>query len=279
MIAIAGGTGRVGSRVVAALLASGERVRVLTRAPSTARFGDRVELARVDYDDPATLRDAFAGSAAAFIGLGTSPRQARDEIALIDAATSAGTRHIVELSVAGAQEGIANPVLECHSQIDAHLKGQPVEWTILRPATYANAILANAADLARANAFGGHAGAGRASLIDTRDVAAVAAKVLRQGPQVHAGRIYELTGPAAVSMHDVASRIGAPYEHRTRDEQRERLEELGLPPLRVEVLLGLDDLFRDEIYASATLTVQAITGRPATAFEDAAGAIPALAAG
>jgi NAD(P)H dehydrogenase (quinone) len=73
-----------------------------------------------------------------------------------------------------------------------------------------------------------------------------------------------------VTTHDVANVLGsgAHYVDRTREKQRAVLEALGMPPLRVDVLVGLDDLFRDEIYATPTPTVQALTGRPARSVGD-----------
>ncbi|MEN3283299.1 MAG: hypothetical protein V7607_4439 [Solirubrobacteraceae bacterium] len=270
MITIAGGTGRVGRNVTSALTEARAQVRVLTRDPDAAhdKLGTTagVELVAVDFDDPRTLVAAFAGAGSAFLSLGTSARQVRDEIALIDAAVAAGVGFLVNLSVGGAQREIANDVLDWHSEIDAHLEAQEVDWTLVRPATYADAVVDIAANLLPAGGWGGHAGRGRASLIDTRDVAAVAATALLEGPADHAGRAYDITGPEPVTMHDVADLLARAltrtvrYADRTRDQQRAVLESLGLPALRVEVLLGLDDLFRGGVYAQPTSTVEDVTG-------------------
>ena len=92
MTTLAGGTGLVGKSLTQALVREGEQVRVLTRDPKAARaaFGDaNVEIVGVDFDDFATLRAGFTGSDKAFMSYGTSDRQVRDEIALIDAAIGA----------------------------------------------------------------------------------------------------------------------------------------------------------------------------------------------
>ena len=124
MITVAGGTGLVGKTLTQALVRDGERVRVLTRDPEAARaaFGDAtVEIVGVDFDDTATLRAGFTDSDKAFMSYGTSDRQVRDEIALIDAAIGADVPYLVNLSVAGAggPHIDSSNVLQWHTEIDA----------------------------------------------------------------------------------------------------------------------------------------------------------------
>ena len=61
MILVTGGTGTVGSEVVAQLLQTGEAVRVMTRDPSNARPGANVDLAAGDLGKPETLTSAVDG--------------------------------------------------------------------------------------------------------------------------------------------------------------------------------------------------------------------------
>lgn len=271
MIAIAGGTGLVGTALTKALLAEDAQVRVLTRDPGKARvtFGSAPEIVGVDFDDFDTLVAAFAGSEQAFLSTGTSDRQVRDEIALIDAAVKAGVSHLVNLSVGGAGDGIANNVLEWHTEIDAYVATKDVTSTLVRPATYTDTVVGVSANFVTAGAWGGAAGTGRVSLTDTRDVAAASAVILREGPDQHAGKIYELSGPSAVTMADVARYISdgigstVEYHDRIEAEQRAVLESVGVPALLVDVLLGLDALTASNIFAEPTSTVADLTGVPA----------------
>src|SRR6202048_864826 len=117
-------------------------------------------------------------------------------------------------------------------------------------------MLKLAAHFVRWGAGGGTAGAGGVSLIDSRDVAAVSAVILTEGPQRHAGKIYDISGPAAVTVDEVAGYISAAlgtvveYHARTEAQQRAVLESAGLPTLLVDVLLGVDAINRDNRYAS-----------------------------
>ncbi len=277
MITVAGGTGLVGKSLAQALVGEGEQVRVLTRDPKAARvaFGDaKVEIVGVDFDDAATLRAAFTGSDEAFLSYGTSDRQVRDEIALIDAAIGADVPYLVNLSVGGAGGTHPANVVQWHTEIDAYLATTGVASTVVRPTTFTDAMLKLASNSVRSGAWGGTAGAGTVALIDSRDVAEVSAVILTEGPQRHAGKIYDISGPAAVTMDEVAgylsAALGAVVEYHARTEARQRavLESAGLPGLLVDVLLAVDAITRDNLYAVPSPTVFDLTGHAPRSVKD-----------
>jgi NAD(P)H dehydrogenase (quinone) len=123
-----------------------------------------------------------------------------------------------------------------------------VASTLVRPATYTDTIVGAAANFVPYGAWGGAAGGSLVSLTDTRDVAAASAVILLEGAERHASKIYDVSGPSAVTMYDVArfnsDGLGTSGEDhdRTESEQRAVLESVGVPALLVDVLLGLDNL-------------------------------------
>jgi NAD(P)H dehydrogenase (quinone) len=129
-IAIAGATGRVGSALTKLLASDPVDVVALSRRPDAAGLPTGVAVAAIDFDQPKTLEDALRGSDRLFIAHGTSPQQAANEIALIDAAVAAGVGHVVKLSAMGPATRL-NP-LAWHMEIEAHLSRQPVASTALR---------------------------------------------------------------------------------------------------------------------------------------------------
>jgi uncharacterized protein YbjT (DUF2867 family) len=277
MITLAGGTGLVGKSLTQSLVRDDEQVRVLTRDPNAAAaaFGDaKLEIVGVDFDDAATLRAGFTGSDKAFISYGTTDRQVRDEIALIDAAISADVPYLVNLSVGGAGGPHPANVVQWHTEIDAYLASTGVTSTVVRPTTFIDTMLKIAANFVRSGAWGGLGGAGRVALIDSRDVAAVFAVILTDGPQRHAGKIYDISGPTAVTMDEVAGYLSAAlgtrveYHARTQAQQRAQLESAGLPALLVDVLIGVDDITRDNVYAMPSPTVFDLTGHPPRSVKD-----------
>ena len=52
------------------------------------------------------------------------------------------------------------------------------------------------------------------------------------------------------------------------EERRAKLEAEGLAPWRVELLLGLDEINRSDLYATPTDTVRQLTGRPPREVEE-----------
>jgi uncharacterized protein YbjT (DUF2867 family) len=105
-------------------------------------------------------------------------------------------------------------------------------------------------------------------------VAAVSAVILAEGPHRHAGKVYDISGPTAVTMDEVAGCISAAlgtrveYHARTEAEQRAVLESARLPGLLVDVLLGVDALTGDNVYAVPSPTVFDLTGHAPRSVKD-----------
>ncbi len=264
-IAIAGATGRVGATLTSLLASDPVDVTVLTRRPDAAQLPKGAGIAAVDFDQPHTLQNALRGADRLFVSHGTSPRQVANEIALIDAAVAAGVRHIVKLSALGPPSRL-NP-FAWHMQIEAHLAQQPVASTVLRPSAYVDVLKRSAGQIA-AGSWAGAAGEGRMNFIDTRDVADIARVALLEEFSSESQRAYHLTGPRAWTMRQLAEQLstllGQPvaYNHRSPEEQRAALLADGLPPLVADLLVGLDQVFRESVLAETTSTVEALTGKP-----------------
>ena len=116
MILVAGGSGRLGTRVVQRLAGRGLSVRVLTRDRARAAHlaGPRVEIVEGDVRDAASVATAVDGADTAlsaihgFSGPGhvTPASVDRDgNINLIDAAEAAGVEHFVLVSIQQAAAG------------------------------------------------------------------------------------------------------------------------------------------------------------------------------
>lgn len=263
-IAIAGAKGRVGAALVGSLLNDPVEIVALSRSRDSKSMPDGVALATVNFEDPSSLSDALRGADRLFLSHGTSANQVVNEIALIDAAIASGVSHIVKLSVMGPASQL-HP-FDWHMAIEAHLARQKIGYTILRPSSFVD-ILARAGAPVSQGAWGGAAGDGRVNLIDTRDVADAARVALLDTAFASSQRAYHLTGPATVSMPEVADELThllgktVTYHHRTPDEQREVLIGSGTSDLVADVLLGIDRLFRESVLAETTATFTDLTGR------------------
>ena len=79
---------------------------------------------------------------------------------------------------------------------------RPVSYTILQPNVFHQNMLRMAAPIRERGRFRSAVGDARISMIDVRDIAEVAVKALTEDG--HAGNVYVLTGPEAVTYLDVA---------------------------------------------------------------------------
>lgn len=272
IVAIAGATGRVAAELTRSLAAHGVAVRALTRDPSKAApiIGGATPVA-IDFADPDTLRRAVDGARKLVISLGGSPQQADQEIALIDAAVAAGVEHLVKVSTL-SWPSLLHP-LDWHARVEEHLAGLSIGFSLLRPSSFSS-LLASSARAIKAGSWGGAAGRGRVNLVDTRDVAEVAAHLLYTASGPDQQRPYHLTGDRAWTMTEIAElfsvRLGQPvnYEHRTPAEQRRVLSGAGVPQLFIDVLVGLDHIFASSAQSETTMTVAEVLGRPPRSVAD-----------
>ena len=146
MIVVAGGSGRLGTRVVKRLAARDLRVRVLTRDPARARhLSDCVaEIVTCDVRSRASVQAALRGATTVvsavhgFAGPGrVSPQSVdRDGNAnLVDAAADVGA-DVVLLSVVGASADNPMELFRAKYAAEQHLRASGVAWTIVRATAF-----------------------------------------------------------------------------------------------------------------------------------------------
>ena len=108
-------------------------------------------------------------------------------------------------------------------------------------------------------------GVGRTSPVAAADVAAVVTTVLR-APQDHVGAVYELTGPVALDINELAEQYGAALDRPVTaaqlsyDEWLEQLTEAGLDPHIQQHVATMARLHREDRYNRLTHDVENVTG-------------------
>jgi NAD(P)H dehydrogenase (quinone) len=157
-----------------------------------------------DFDEPASLTDAFAGGERMLlISTDAIGRRVRQHRAAIDAAAAAGIGHIVFTSIVNPVAG--NPTgataLE-PGQTEELLRSSGLDWTVLRFGSFAELQLAPAATAVINGRLITNGGDGRIVPIARDDCAEAAAVTLTSDG--HAGRTYEITGPQALSPRNLA---------------------------------------------------------------------------
>jgi uncharacterized protein YbjT (DUF2867 family) len=207
MIAIAGGTGRLGSLVVRRLAQRGLDVRVITRDPARADHlrDPSVEIAVADVRDRAGTRMAVQGASTVlsavhgFAGPGrVSPQSVdRDGNAnLIDAAADLGAE-VILMSVVGASARHPMELFRAKHAAEQRLMASGVRWTIVR----ATAFLELWDDIMTKSIVFGR-GENPINFVCVHDVAAVVECVtLDHGDR---GRIIEVGGPQNLTFNQLA---------------------------------------------------------------------------
>lgn len=214
MYVIAGVSGNTGSVAAARLLAAGEPVRVIVRdaAKGEAWRARGAEVAVADLDDQAALARALTGATGAYLLVppptatpdGLAAERTAKIAALAGAVRAARPGHVVLLSSMGAEFAAGTgPVKHLHAAEQA-LGDVGVPVTFLRAAAFQE----NWAPLLAGAIAGGalYYGIGEGVAfpqVATQDIGALAAELLLEGPR--GTRIVELTGPADLSVQDVAA--------------------------------------------------------------------------
>jgi len=273
VILVTGATGNTGSELVRLLAEVGAPARALVRSPEKAASIQRLglEAALGDFEQPDTLDAAMAGCDHLFLLSPPNPHQPKQERNAIDAAKRAGVGHVVALSVLGSSPDASVAFGRWHGEIDRHLAESGLPHTLLLPAGFMQNFLAVAQTVAEQGVLYGMTGDTRVSYIDTRDVAAVAARVLTSPG--HEGKAYALTGPAALCGDEVAERLSAATGRQVgsvdvaADTFRQALAGAGLPGWLVDRLIELNTMMAAGHAAGVTDEVATLLGRQPRTFE------------
>lgn len=250
---LTGVTGSAGSIVVREFAAQQVPVRVLVRDRGKGQWLDDLPTVEVVYGDmlrPDTLTAALADIDRVLMI--SSPRQqmVETQCRFIDAAKAAGVGHIVKFS--GKESGTTfDPNrfrgTRWHLEIERYLEASGVAWSHLRPSQFMQFYLPGTLTGvdSRRRELVMPIGDSRLAPVDITDIAKVAVAMMRaDGIE---GRAFDMTGPEALTMAEIAARITAATGRRYRYtavtlEQKRALHQAeGLPP---EVLDLLDEIYR-----------------------------------
>jgi NAD(P)H dehydrogenase (quinone) len=201
--------------------------------------------------------------------------------AAIDAAVAAGVRHLVYTSFIGIDDP-ANPAEVRHDHIETErlIKASGLEWTMLRDAHYADAMIVMAGPGVMASRrWSGNAGQGREAMVWRDDCVACAEAVLTG--EGHEGLIYNITGPDLQTFAEMAALLGEvtgvpiDYVDASDEEQYAMFDAMGIPrrPVDDQAVGGIpwnsDDMvtfgqaIRGGFLEVCSNDVEKLTGRPA----------------
>ncbi len=205
MLLITGATGTNGRAVLDLLAQRGVRARAMVRDLHKAEHlrSPLVDLVEGDFDKPGSLRAALHGVNKAFLLTNSTERAEAQQLAFVEAARQAGVSHLVKLSQLHANSDSPVRFLRYHAVVEGAIRDAGMAYTFLRPNLFMQGLVMFRATISEQNAIYAPAKDARISLVDVRDIAAAAVAALTE--QGHTNKIYDLTGPQALSHGEVAA--------------------------------------------------------------------------
>jgi uncharacterized protein YbjT (DUF2867 family) len=244
---VIGATGNVGRHLVEELTTAGVAVRALVRT-AAAGLPDGVDVVHGDLTAPDGLEACAAGVEAVFL---LWPFLTAEAAPSVLKAIGGHARRVVYLSSMSVRDDLAeqaDPISGFHADMERLIEGSGLEWTFLRAGGFATNTLQWAPQIRAEGVVRWPYGAAARSLIDERDIAAVAARVLTG--EGHHGARYTLTGPETLTQVEQVRLIG---------------EAIGRPPAYADGALGAWAAMA-RTPEPVTSTVEEITGTPPRTF-------------
>ena len=274
MILVVGASGRLGGLVARQLLADGVAVRAMSRTPASLTDLEKLGAERIagDLRDPASLAAACQGMDTVFIathafnGDRSNSSRAVDDVGnrrLIDAARKAGARHLVFVSVMGADPKSPVDMFRYKYATEQYLRASGLGYTILRPSAYmetwAHALGDPIVKSGKAMVFG--RGVNPINFVSAEDVARFAVFALAD-PQAR-NRIIEIGGPENVTETQFVQMI------QRATGKPGKIQHIPLPMMR---LLGVvarpfNPAFSRQCVAGALMDIADMTFDPAEALK------------
>ncbi|MFG2923563.1 SDR family oxidoreductase [Streptomyces sp. NPDC048305] len=280
-VVVTGSTGNVGRALVPALTTRGVQVTAVSRRAVPGGLPDGARHVRADLGEAESLRGALRGADALFVLLAGEMLIGGERAeTLLGVAEEEGVRRVVLLS---SQITATRPEAVSHRRLrefEEAVRGSgSSEWTILRPGGFASNAFAWAESVRAERTVFAPYGDVALPIVDPVDIAEVAAVVLRE--EGHAGEIYELTGPAAVTPREqtavLAGLLGeeVAFTELSRETASARMAQF----MPAEVVGGTLDILGLPLPAEQAVSpdVEKVLGRPAAPFSAwAARSLPAF---
>jgi uncharacterized protein YbjT (DUF2867 family) len=266
MILITGATGNNGVEIIKALCHQGTAARAMVRKkPDKPVFPDDVEIAIADFDDAPSMRRALEGIDRVFLVTPSSERVEEQQLRFLDLAGRANVKHIVYLSQLHAKEDSPVRFLRYHAAVESALKKSGIAFTNLRPNLYMQGLLLFKQMIATQNQIAAPIGDARVSIVDVRDIAAVAVSALTEDG--HYGKTYDITGPEALTHAEIASHLSDSIGRQIRfvdiseADMLNALLRFHMPSWQAEGLVEDYAHYRRGEAASISQDVKAVTGQ------------------
>jgi uncharacterized protein YbjT (DUF2867 family) len=276
-ILVTGASGNIGSEIVKQLLSDAPDVSIKAAVHSSqnvkkVKSDARVKVIQIDYKEPDTVREALNGVDKLFLLTPDVPNAADLASNVVIEAKKAGIKQIVKQSVMGAALEADVGTMRLHRQVEKFIEQSGIPFTFLRPNEFMqNFINFHSPSIKGNNAFYVPLEDARVSLVDVRDIAAVAVKSLIDEDK-HKNKTYLITGPEALSYHQVAEILSNTtgrkinYVNISDGEARAAMKEIGMSDWLINTVSELSEYFRKGKASEISPAVEDVTGNKPISF-------------
>ncbi len=202
-VLVTGGTGMLGSRVVAELVRRGRTVRVLSRRPGAGAAG--VEHVVGNLVTGEGIDDALAG-VAVVVHCASEPRKPRRDVEaaarLLISARRAGVEHLVYISIVGV-DAIPYSYYRAKRKVEELIEAGEVPWTILRTTQF-HPFVALLLDRMTLGPVTFLPSGTSLQPVDVDEVAARLVDLVEAGPS---GRVEDMGGPQVLTADEVVASL------------------------------------------------------------------------
>jgi uncharacterized protein YbjT (DUF2867 family) len=201
-ILVTGSTGTIGSQIVTNLAGKAAQIRALTRSPEKTQFPAGVVPVKGDPSDVESLRAALKGVSTLFLLVANVPDELTQALITLNLAREAGVRGVVYLSVFKGAEYTDVPHFAGKHTVERMIEASGMAATILRPSYYIQNDLRQKDALLSHGLYAMPIGSAGVSMVDTRDIAEIAAQALlrrEQSEQRLPSEAIDLVGPDSLT--------------------------------------------------------------------------------
>jgi uncharacterized protein YbjT (DUF2867 family) len=274
-ILVTGATGTVGSEVINQLSSATADANIRAAAHSIESIkkvtkSESVEPIQIDYNKPDTLKDALKDVDRVFLLTPFQSDMVELSSKFLKEIENAGNiKHIVKLSVMGAdsEPGIIGSRL--HRQVEKMIEDAGIAFTFLRPNFFMqNFVTFLSQSIKEQGAFYLPAGDSKVSFVDVRDIAAVAVQALtKNNDGRHNGKAYNITGPEAISYGE-AARILSEQVHKkisyvdiSEDDARKGMKDSGSDEWTINYMIELFNIIRKGYLSQVSSVIDEVAGK------------------
>lgn len=269
---VTGATGKLGSKVVEALLKSipASQIAVSVRNPEKGESlrAQGIDVRLGDFDRPESLDSAFAGVDRLLL-ISTdvdNDTRIRQHQAAVGAAERAGVKFIAYTSIANANES-KNFLAPTHKTTEEAILKTGIPYSFLRNNWYLENEIPSIQGVIAGAPWVTSAGNGKVGWAMQQDYAEAAAAVL--SGQGHDNTIYELSGKL-LTQNEIASALGhvlgkeVPLQQVDDAAYADIMKGAGLPDFLIPMLIGIQKGIREGTLEMESHDFEKLLGRPAT---------------